>query len=157
MDLRAAIYRYCNYQERAHQEVRNKLYELGATTPEVENLIAELIEADLLNEERFARSYARGKFRIKKWGRGKIKAGLKALRVSDYCIAKGLKEIDPDEYWTTLKSLAERWWAHYKGTKPEWARKAKTQQYLVSRGYESQLAGDALQAVLSGEAGSSAV
>jgi regulatory protein len=148
MDLRTAIYRYCNYQERAHQEVRNRLYELGATPPEVESLIAELIEADLLNEERFARSYARGKFRIKKWGRIKITAGLKSLRVSEYCIKKGLKEIDGDEYWNTLKSLAQRWWEHYKGTKPEWARRAKTHQYLLSRGYETSLVAEAITEIL---------
>ena len=149
MDLRTAIYRYCNYQERAHQEVRNRLYELGATTPEVESLITELIEADLLNEERFARSYARGKFRIKKWGRIKIKVGLNALRVSEYCIKKGLTEINQEEYWETLLSLARRWWDHYKGIKPEWARKAKAHQYLLSRGYENGLVAEALTEILS--------
>ena len=145
MDLQSAIYRYCNYQERCHQEVRNKLYELGATTPEVESLLTDVIEADLLNEERFAKSFCRGKFSQKKWGKGKIKRELKMRKVSDYCIKKGLAEIDEDEYERVLERLAERWWEHYQKVKPQWAREMKTLQYLVGRGYESLPARAAVQ------------
>ena len=76
----AAILHYCKYQERCHAEVRNKLYELGLTTPEVEHQLADLIETGVLNEERFARSFARGKFRMLHWGREKIKQQLKAKK-----------------------------------------------------------------------------
>jgi regulatory protein len=151
MDLQSAIYRYCNYQERCHQEVRNKLYELGATTPEVESLITDLIEANLLNEERFAKSFSRGKFSHKKWGKGKIRRELKMRKISDYCIKKGLAEIDEDEYERVLEKLAERWWDHYKGAKPQWAREMKTIQYLVSRGFESLPAKAAVQRAAAGE------
>jgi regulatory protein len=110
MDLKTAIYRYCNYQERCHKQVRNKLYDLGATTTEVQQLITDVIEAGLLNEERYARSFARGKFRIKRWGRIKIRQHLKADQVSDYCIKKAMLEIDGDEYTTVLLRLAEKKW-----------------------------------------------
>lgn len=139
-----AITRYCNYQERCHQEVRNKLYELGANTPEVERLIALLIEKNLLNEERYATSFARGKFSIKKWGRQKILQQLKLHRISDYCIKKAMKEIDPEEYQQVLKRLTERKWAELAGEKNLYIRKNKTWRYLVQKGYETDLVQDAI-------------
>jgi len=149
MDFRSAIYRYCNYQERCHSEVKNKLYELGAYTTDVNALLAELVEAGLLNEERFARSYARGKFRMKGWGRNKIKYQLKALQVSEYCVRKGLSEIDPEEYDQRLKQLVAQKYDYYKTQKPEWARRQKVKQYLLSRGYEASLIEEALRELLS--------
>lgn len=148
MDFRSAIYRYCNYQERCHQEVKNKLYELGARRDEVEQLLAEVIEAGLLNEERFARAYARGKFRMKGWGRNKIRYQLKALHVSDYCLKRGLSEIDPDEYYSQLKKLVVQKYEYYKSQKPEWARRQKVKNYLMGRGYEASLIEEAVKEAL---------
>ena len=106
METEAAILHYCRYQERCHQEVRNKLYELGCTTHEVEQQLTRLIEANALNEERFARAFAGGKFRMKQWGREKIKQQLKLRKISDYCIRKAMTEIDENEYEKTLRKLA---------------------------------------------------
>src|ERR1700733_4629305 len=106
MELKAAILHYCKYQERCHAEVRNKLYELGCTTPEVEQTLTGLIETGVLNEERFAKAYAGGKFRMKQWGREKIKQQLKLRKISDYCIKKALLEISPDDYEITLNKIA---------------------------------------------------
>jgi regulatory protein len=80
----------CAYQERCQQEIRDKLYEWGLHSNEVENIIADLISTNFLNEERFAKAFAGGKFRIKKWGKVKIKIELKKRKISDYCIRKGL-------------------------------------------------------------------
>jgi regulatory protein len=96
--IEPAILHYCKYQERCHSEVRNKLYELGLLAPGVESQLSEIIEAGVLNEERFAKAYARGKWRMLKWGRNKIAQNLKQKKVSDYCIKKGLAEIDGEEY-----------------------------------------------------------
>src|SRR6476619_3411710 len=85
---------YCGYQERSHIEAREKLYSFGLYKQEVEECISRLIEEDYLNEERFAIAYARGKFRMKGWGKNKIIQSLKEKRVSGYCINKALKEID---------------------------------------------------------------
>ena len=139
MDNRAAIYRYCNYQPRCHKEVRNKLYELGATTPEVEELIAELIEKNLLNEEAYARAISRGKFRMKQWGRNKIIQQLKLNRISEYCIRKGLSEIDPEEYYNTMVKLTNRKWTELKGERSPLARKMKVCRYMLQKGYEADL------------------
>lgn len=150
MDYKSAIFRYCNYQERCHQEVKNKLYELGARKDEVESLLADLIEADLLNEERFARSFARGKFRMKGWGRKKIIYQLKSLNISEYCLKKGLSEIRDEDYYEYLMKLTAQKYAYYKAQKPEWARRQKTKQYLISRGFEAGLIDEAMKEVMAG-------
>jgi regulatory protein len=149
-DVRTAIYRYCNYQERSHQEARDKLYELGCRTTEVEEYIAELIEKGVLNEERFARAIARGKFRMKQWGKQKIIQQLKQQRVSEYCIKKALTEIDPDEYYKTLEKLAEKKWIELRKERSQPARKAKTYRYLLQKGYESSLIQDVINEIIKG-------
>ena len=92
-----------------------------------------LIELDFLNEERFARSYVRGKFRINKWGRNKILNGLRMKRVPDYCIEKGLDEIDEEEYRSVLKELIDR---KLKGS-DQFEIKRKAIASMQSKGYET--------------------
>lgn len=147
MEVFSTISRYCLYQERSHKEVRNKLYELGCTTPEVEENISELIQKDMLNEERYARAIARGKFRMKQWGKRKIIEQLKFQQVSEYCIKKGLSEIDESEYFDTAKKLAEKKLGEIKGGK-EYIRKQKVYRYLTQKGYESQVINSALNEIL---------
>lgn len=150
MSARESIYRYCNYQPRSHQEARNKLYELGCKTPEVEELISELIEKGLLNEEQYARAIARGKFRMKQWGRIKIIQQLKLQKVSEYCIKKALTEIDADEYYETLKKLAEKKWAELRSERMQPIKKNKTFHYLAQKGYESSLITEAINEIING-------
>lgn len=131
---------YCAYQERCHQEVKEKLYSFGLFKSEVEELISKLIEENYLNEERFAIQFAGGKFRMRQWGRIKIKYALKQKQVSEYCIKKGLKEIDEEDYQATLSRLAEKKWeavSKESGSRFEWM--AKTTDYLLNKGYESEL------------------
>jgi regulatory protein len=137
--IEQAIEQYCNYQERSHQQVRDKLYTLGANSEEVECLIATLIEKDILNEQRFANAYTRGHFINKKWGKIKIKYALRQLKVSDFCISKSMKEISDLDYEKVLKSLIEKKNKDYKATTIAWQRKAKIQQYLLQKGYEQEL------------------
>lgn len=144
MEIRTAIYKYCNYQERCHEEVRTKLFELGAGKEYGDELIAELVEANLLNEERFAQSYSRGKFGQKKWGRNKIRMHLKQKKVSDYCIRKGLAEIDGEAYEKVLHQLCERLLEKYR-QEPQWKQRAKITQYLIGRGYEADLIRNTLE------------
>ena len=133
----AKIQDWCAYQERCQQEVRNKLYEYGLKSSDVEQIISQLIGDNFLNEERFAKAYAGGKFRIKKWGRIKIKMGLKARRVSDYCIKVGLAEINQRDYIKTLKKLLESKSALLK-EKNKIKRKYKLIQFAASKGYEQE-------------------
>lgn len=135
--------RYCAYQERSQQEVRDKLYEWGCYPDQVESILSTLIGEDFLNEERFAKTYCRGKFRIKHWGKVKIKAALKMKRVSEPCINKGLKEIDPEEYIQVIKKLVEEKNKKVLEKDP-FKRKYKVASYLISRGFEADLVWDAV-------------
>ena len=129
---------YCAYQERCMQEIIEKLAGWEFYGEQQDNLIADLISNNFLNEERFASAYVSGKTRIKKWGRVKIKLNLKQKRISDYSTNKAFKEIDEDEYLKNLNYLAEKKFELVKG-KNKWDKKAKMQRYLLSKGYENQL------------------
>lgn len=141
---------YCAYQERSQQELRDKLYDYGLRPDEVENMIADLIGDNFLNEERFAKAYAGGKFRVKKWGRYKIRQGLKLHKISDYCQRKGMAEIDPEEYYNTLKELLSR---KKQGLKEKdlFALKTKLARYVIGKGYEQDLVWEAINEILESE------
>ncbi len=134
----------CAYQERCQQEMRDKLYEWGLYSTDVENIIANLITDNFLNEERFAKTYAGGKFRIKKWGRIKIKIELKKRKISDYCIRKAMEEIPDKDYLSTLQQLITKRAKEVKEKKPE-VRNYKIAQYIMSRGFEGDLVWDLLR------------
>jgi regulatory protein len=129
---------YCAYQERCHYEVQQKLWDLGVWKSEHDEILSTLIEEDYLNEERFAKQYAGGKFRMKDWGRKKIYYALKEKKLSEYCIKKGLKEIDEAAYEKTLEQLAEKKYALLK-EEQYLVRKKKTIDYLLQKGYEIEL------------------
>lgn len=133
-----SIRHFCAYQERAQQEVRDKLYELGMTKPEVEEILADLISENFLNEERFANSFAGGHFRIKSWGRLKINHALYQKKVSAYNIKMALKTIDEADYLAKLEDLAIKKWKSLKGERGL-SRMAKTQAFLHQRGFEPAL------------------
>jgi len=129
---------YCAYQERSQQEVRDKLYTLGLHRNDVEEVISELIQTNFLNEERFAIAYTQGKFRMKNWGRLKIKQGLKLKRVSEKLITKALKQLDGDEYYITLTKVLEKKSALLKEKDP-FKKRSRLFQYASGRGFESDL------------------
>jgi regulatory protein len=137
---------YCAYQERSHSEVKTKSLELGLRGDEIDEAIAALIADNFLNEERFARAYAGGKFRSQKWGRKKILAGLKQHQVSTYCIKKGMEEIDDENYMNVLQSLIEKKYASLKGEQ-YLKRQYKTTQYLLQKGYEPDLVSEILKQI----------
>jgi regulatory protein len=130
---------YCAYQDRSHAEVKEKLYSFGLWKQDVEKAISQLIEEDYLNEERFAQSFARGKFRMKHWGKVKIKYELKQKQVSEYCIKKGLKEIDEEDYLKTVNKLLEEKLQTLASEKNIQIRKRKVMDYLLQKGYERDL------------------
>ena len=134
---------YCAYQERCHSEVKEKLYSLGIWKKDHDGIIATLIQENYLNEERFAIAFAGGKWRIKQWGRVKIKYELKQRQVSEYCIKKALKQIGEEEYREVLKRLAEEKYTSLK-KKQYLVRKKKTMDYLTRRGFEAELVHETL-------------
>lgn len=129
------IKQFCAYQERSHYETENKLSEYGLKNKEADNIIAILIEENYLNEQRFATQFALGKFRIKHWGKIKIKYELQLHHVSAYNIKWALQQIDEDEYWQCLQTICAKYLATVKG-KSIFEKKHKTKLYLQQKGFE---------------------
>ena len=141
LDKKAAMAKaehYCAYQERSQQEVRDKLYEWGLWSNDVEETISELIQTNFLSEERFALAYVSGKFNIKGWGKIKIKQGLKLKKVPDKMIANALKTINYDDYQQTILHAAEKKLRTIT-EKDGYKRKYKLVTYLLGRGFENDL------------------
>ena len=133
---------YCAYQERTQQEVRDKLYNLGLFRDEVEEVLTQLITENFVNEERFAKTYARGKFHLKRWGKLKIMFELKRRKISPYCVKKAMLEIPEEEYEKVLDQLIEQKARDYSGN--DYTTKNKIARYLINKGYESDLVWKAL-------------
>ncbi len=130
--------RYCAFQERSQQEVRDKLYSWGLHRNQVETIISELIGDGFLKEERFAEAFVGGKFRIKKWGKVKIKQALKAKQVSEPLIRKALAAISDADYRKMLeKVIADK--AAKTSEKDPFKWKQQLARYAISRGFESDL------------------
>ncbi len=130
-----SLQRFCAYQDRCHEEVRSRLKELGIWGDDLEQIIVALIEENFLDEERFAKSYTRGKFRIKNWGKIRIVQELKKRKISDYCIKQGLLEIDDEDYSLTIVKLQEKYAKMHLELRA-FDLQTKTVQYILSKGFE---------------------
>lgn len=136
---RAKAMKYCAYQERTQQEVRDKLYSYGLYPDAVEEVLTDLITEDFVNEERYAQSFVRGKFRQNQWGRIKIRRALQQKKISEYCIRQGMREIDDTDYQATLRTLVQKKWDSLLED-DLYSRKNKTVRYVLGKGYEADLA-----------------
>lgn len=138
---------FCAYQERCHQEVREKLQTFQLSTDEQDEVMSLLITENFLNEQRFAIAFAGGKFRVKGWGKTKIRYELQQRKISISCIQKALNEIDADDYYNKLQELATEKIEELKikVTKMSAKDKSKVYQYLLSKGYESDLISEVLR------------
>lgn len=134
---------FCAYQERCHAEVISKLYSLKMTSDEIDKVVVQLIENNFLNETRFACSFARGKHRIKQWGKIRITNELKMKQISSTNITLALKEISSEEYEETFIQLSERCWNNIQ-EKNVLKKRKKFCDYMLRRGYESFLVYDKL-------------
>lgn len=141
------IENYCAYQDRCHKEVIEKLKAMGMIPLAIDQIMGQLIEDKFLNEERFAKSFARGKFNIKKWGKNRIVNELKYRDLSAYTIKTALQEIDPDAYLNTLDALAKKRLLQLAESDPQ-KRKKKLADYLLYRGWERHLVYEKLQELI---------
>jgi len=138
------LMKYCAYQERCHKEVEDKLREMLMIPEARQEIIHQLLKGDFLNEERFSRSFARGKFSIKKWGKIRIKRELKLRGISRFNIINAFEEINEDAYLATFHQLAEKKWDSIRETSIL-KKKKKLADYLFYRGWESELVYDKIR------------
>lgn len=134
----ARIMRYCAYQERSHQEVKRRLFGYGLFASQVDEILSKLIADGFLNEERFAKAFAGGKFRMKKWGKLKIEQELKSRGLTERCISSGLKEIDAADYRKSLVLVVRK---KIKETHEHnlLAKRNKVARFAIGKGYEPEL------------------
>ena len=137
-EAKRAIERYCVYQERCHKEIVKKLREHKMIPEAIDHIIVHLIEHNFLNEERFAKAFARGKFNIKKWGILRITRELKFRNISTYNIKSALKEIDEVSYFNSFNELAQKKLESINESNKS-KKKKKLADYLLYRGWESHL------------------
>ena len=134
-EVLSKMQKFCASRDRCHSEVRTKLIGMQVYGSDLEEILSQLITDGFLNEERFAKNYARGKFRINRWGRNKIIFGLRSKRIGDYNIDKGMQEIDAEEYIALLDTLIEK---KLKGDTSFEARQ-KAIESLQRKGFEFEL------------------
>jgi len=127
---------FCNYRERCHKELKDKLYSFGLWAQDVEYVIGQMMEENMLNEERYARSYVRGHFYQKRWGKYKIQVELRQKGIYDNLISLAMSEIEEDDYEKTILHLIEVKKRSISGTKNE--IKNKISRYLMQKGYQYQ-------------------
>jgi len=133
----------CAVQDRCSSEIRTRLIEHGVYGEDLEQVLAELIVDNFLNEERFAKAFVNGKFKIKKWGRIKIRQELKFRKISEYSIKKGMQEIDYDDYLATITRLLEKK-NEVLRAKDKWDRRKKLTSYAQQKGYEYEVIKEAM-------------
>ena len=137
--------RYCAYQERSHNEVRSKLIEIGVYGDTIDQILIDLIQENFLNEERFAKAFARGKFNIKRWGRIRIKQELKLHKISTYCMKKAMEEISEEDYLKTLKELVNKK-SDLLQEEDNYKLRIKLFAYVHQKGYETEFINKILDA-----------
>jgi len=147
-EAKKKIYRFCAYQERSHKQVKIRLKSFGLSSQQVDEITVELIGEGFLNEERFARAFAGGKFRLKKWGKLRIIRELEMQEVSANCIMLALKEIETEDYLLSLKKLLERKLRSLDVSNP-FVRRDKAARYAITKGFEPELVWRELRLLLS--------
>lgn len=137
-EIKLKLANYCIYQDRCHFEVEQKMKEFVLIPEAKEQLLLYLLQNDFLNEERFAKSYVRGKFKQKKWGKNKIKQSLKQKFIQDKLIVSAIKEeINADDYRECLQNYLEKLMP--KNIEIPYMQKNKSISYLIQKGFEYEL------------------
>lgn len=144
-EIKEKLANYCAYQDRCHWEVEQKMREFNLIPEAQDEILIYLIQNDFLNEERFAKSFARGKFYQKNWGRNKIRIELKKRKIPAKLIETGLKEINENDYSKTLSQLFEKKKEALKSERESFKKKTKIRNYLLQKGYEFELINDLQQ------------
>lgn len=134
-EAKRKLEKYCAYQDRCHKEVRDKLVEMRMIPEAVDAVLYHLLQHKFLDEERFARSFARGKFRHKKWGKNRIRQELKQREIGDYLIKKAFTEIPNSDYLSTFDELAQKRFDQLTNEKNKYKKRKKLADYLAYRGW----------------------
>tara|TARA_B100001250_G_scaffold360813_1_gene338542 strand:- start:200 stop:664 length:465 start_codon:yes stop_codon:yes gene_type:complete len=145
-EIEKKLQHYCSYQDRCHKEVIEKLKTYKIKSSDINQIISNLINANFLNESRFSKSFVRGKFNIKNWGKVRIQNELKKRNISSYNISLGMKEIDEIKYYKKLDYIFNKKLSSLDGINTL-SKKKKIISYLTYRGWESNLIYDKINEI----------
>ena len=149
-EARRRMRKYCSYRDRCHSEVRTKLLSLKVYGQKLEELMTELIEDGYLNEERFSQNFARGKFRMKGWGKNKIKQELKRRGINEYCIKKAIQEIEKENnYADMLKKQIIKYTNARTNKYPNHELRRRVYTHCIRKGYEPELVSSCINQIFS--------
>lgn len=137
-EIEGKLQYYCSYQDRCHKEIKEKLKSFKISSEELNEIVSNLIKDNYLNESRFSKSFVRGKFNIKNWGKVRIVNELKLRNISIYNINLGLKEIDDQDYINKLEDIFNKKLSSLRNLNSN-LKKKKIISYLLYRGWESNL------------------
>lgn len=144
-EIKEKLANFCVYQDRCHWDVEKKMREYDLIPEAKDEIFIYLIQNNFLNEERFVKSFVRGRFNQKKWGRNKIKMALKQRQIPEQLIRIGFKEIDEDEYLKVLKELFVKKQEELKSETNSFKKKLKLRNYLLQKGFENELIFDLMR------------
>ncbi len=147
-EAKRRIERYCAYQERCHEEVRKKLFEMRMIPQAIDEIIVHLLEHDFLNEERFAKAFVRGKFNHKFWGKQRLIGELKQRQISTFNIKIGLLEITEESYISVFDMLSRKRNEQLQQEKNKFKKRKKLADYLLYRGWEGNLVYDKVKELI---------
>ena len=147
LEAKTKLEALCAYQERCSFELNSKMITWGVDFEDRNRLLAELISANFLSEERYAEAYTSGRVRIKKWGRNKIRVELQKKHISAYSIKRALSLIEEEVYIDNLNHLAEKKWDMLASETNLYNKKMKMLRFLSSKGYETDLINDAVEVI----------
>ena len=145
-EIEKKLQHYCSYQDRCHKEVIEKLKTYKIKSSDLNQIVSNLINANFLNESRFSKSFVRGKFNIKNWGKVRIQNELKKRNISSYNISLGMKEIDEIKYYKKLDYIFNKKLSSLDGI-DILSKKKKIISYLTYRGWEINLIYDKINEI----------
>ena len=139
---------FCAFRDRCSQEVRQKMRELALDRDTCDQLFEVLENDGFVDDDRFSRMFALGKFRQNGWGRVRIKQELGSRAIKPGLIEAALAEISEENYQQTLVDILEKKVGLYKDEKDGWQKLAAL---AIRRGFEPGLVFEAIKRLKSSQ------
>lgn len=136
--------KYCAYQERCVKDVTDKLRSFDITQEAKDTIMAYLLDNRFVDNERFTRSFVRGKVNQSGWGVNKIRFHLMQKGIDKDMIEEALGQTDEEVYRQRLIDILK---AKSKTVKAEndFEKKRKLAAYAMQKGFESSLVWEVLK------------
>ena len=136
--------KYCAYQERCVKDVKDKLKTYDIAEKEKNIILEYLLDNRFVNDERFAKSFVRGKVNQSGWGVNKIRFHLIQKGIDKDIIEEALGQTDEEVYRQRLIEILK---AKAKTVKAasDYEKKRKLAAYAMQKGFEGSLIWEVLK------------